>query len=264
MATPISAKVALDLDGTVVGCIEACLDLYLADCGPEAVTSWHGMPAAISEYQPPEIDHPRSLAWSARWGKLPSEIAEITGQLHLFPHKWPGATRTDVTSEQLWGAVAAMGERFWDGLELLPWAPELIDLVERAVGVENVILVTAPQPNAESWSGKYRWIARHLPQHLDRVYMCKDKALLARGSMLLIDDGPHNVKAWRGEYAPAVLWPMPWNAGGGPTAYTDPDQALGAVRRELGKLTANVAAARKITAVVDECFPGLTKLLTPG
>ena len=263
MLPKLVPTVALDLDGVIVGCVEGVLALHLADCGPGAVKGWNGLPDAITEHQPDEIGQRAAIGWGVRYGMLPSEVADITTQRHLFPHVYEGAERPTITSLSVWTAVAAMGERFWTQLELLPWARQLVALAEEAVGPENVILVTTPQPDPTSWSGKMKWIRANLPDYITRVYMCKDKSRLARPNVLLVDDGPPNAKDWLAAGAPAYLWPMPWNTEG-PSAYdSDGRDPLAALKSEIDGLIARCSAVNAMSETVDNIAKaaGLERLL---
>jgi len=237
----LKPQVALDLDGVIVACVEGCLSLFLADCGPDVVTGWDGIPDAITTHQPQAIRRVEAVDWSTRWGMSADDVADVTGQRHLFPGRWPSAERHTITSKQLWEAVAAMGDRFWAQLDPLPWARPLIAALETCVGAENIMLVTAPQANPESWSGKMRWIRTHMPEYASRTHMCKTKTALAKPNVLLIDDGAHNVGSWRAEGAPAVLWPMPWNTAG-ETAYDAPFTAVSIVEDTLAELADKLSA----------------------
>ncbi len=114
---------------------------------------------------------------------------------------------------KIWGNVHAAGYDFWTQLPELPYAAPLVDL---ALSLCEVRVVTKPVDSYFCTAGKHIWLQNHFGGRLgtaDRFHITAAKADLARPDRLLIDDSDENCKAWRAAGGEAILYPQPWNAG---------------------------------------------------
>lgn len=111
---------------------------------------------------------------------------------------------------------------FWENL---PWTSdgrEIMSVVEREFGAENVCILTAPSGFPGCAEGKIAWIARELPEFYrsGRYLLGPAKYFAAGPGKVLIDDSPDNTFSWRAAGGNTFLLPRPWNqkAGGDPLA----------------------------------------------
>lgn len=120
------------------------------------------------------------------------------------------------------------GHDFWANL---PWTIDgfdLLEMAERAVGAENVYLLTSPTLDAGAYSGKAAWVQGNLPDYYRRLLVGPCKHLCASPRHLLIDDSDANVQEFTDHGGQAILVPRPWNA-----LWSKQDEALSHVKNEL-------------------------------
>ena len=110
---------------------------------------------------------------------------------------------------------------FWGSLDRDVWAsvPEsgefetLLRRCEALVGPENVCILSSPTLDPDCLAGKLEWIQTHFPRRMHRQFLIGPrKHFCARPDALLIDDGDHNVEAFRAHGGQAILVPRPWNS----------------------------------------------------
>ena len=130
-------------------------------------------------------------------------------------------------ANKLLGRRQFTADSFWRCIPRSLWATcppsdicyRLVDLAERAVGRDNVRILTAPASCPDSLAGKQEWAYRYLPPWLhDRVITCKTKSDCARPGALLIDDAEHNIIPFAAAGGVAWLVPRPWNRFAGKQA----------------------------------------------
>ena len=101
---------------------------------------------------------------------------------------------------------------FWEGLETLPWADEVVDLVAGLVG-DNWRVVTAPSRDVDCYTQKVRWLKRKFGWRFDRFHVTPHKHDLAKPGVVLVDDRESNVASFTGGTgAEGVLFPTYHNA----------------------------------------------------
>jgi 5'(3')-deoxyribonucleotidase len=110
-----------------------------------------------------------------------------------------------------------MGYEFWRNLEQYPWADDLVSLVERAVGLENMAFCTSPAHQVGCMEGKIGWCKEYYPSApviITRSVprQSAPKHFLAHPDVVLIDDYDKNVDTFREHGGKAILFPMPWNS----------------------------------------------------
>lgn len=121
------------------------------------------------------------------------------------------ALEIDLTEAELWERVAAEGESFWANLDWLPWGQ---DVYEQCNAVAPIVLMSTPNAPLCA-AGKITWIRKHIPKlHQKRYALSPCKHHMAHPGALLIDDGQHNVDAFRAHGGTALLFPAPWNSAG--------------------------------------------------
>lgn len=124
---------------------------------------------------------------------------------------------------------------FWEDLETLPWAGQVLDLVESSVG-DNWRIVTAPSNDVDCYTQKVRWLKRTFGAQFYRFHVTPHKHDLAKPGVVLIDDRESNLASFTADTgAGAVLFPTYHNAlhalRADPVAY---------VRAELDRLKETV------------------------
>lgn len=149
---------------------------------------------------------------------LDGVLADFVGGILLahgrpWPDRWPPghwemAEVLGLTPYQFW--LPACCESFWADLPLTPECSAIVSLAERYS--QEVFLCSTPSQAPESWSGKLRWIGRHLPAYTRRTILMVDKALLAGPWSCLVDDNDENVARFRAFGGQAVLVPRHWNS----------------------------------------------------
>lgn len=114
----------------------------------------------------------------------------------------------NITQNDIWANV---GREFWANLAPLPWAFEMVKLLEDRFGAENICLLTRPVDEDGCIDGKRDWIRKHFPDYVWRCLTGGAKRFCASPRRLLIDDHEDNCKAFREDGGHTFLFPAPWN-----------------------------------------------------
>lgn len=115
-----------------------------------------------------------------------------------------------ITEHEFWTKIHAVGETFWSGLELKPWAEDLLKLVDNTVG-DSWYLVTAPSRHPSSYSGKVQWIKGFFGARFDRYVLTKHKHLLSASGTVLIDDKSDTCEKFKQYGGQSILFPAHHN-----------------------------------------------------
>lgn len=112
-----------------------------------------------------------------------------------------------MTKSEFWKGLT---DEFWEGLEFLPWAEDLIALLEPY----KPVLLTSP--GSHGAGGKQAAIRKGLKQFWrdDRYLIGPAKSYVAHPEAVLIDDSEKNVDAFSEAGGRAILFPQPWNRFG--------------------------------------------------
>jgi len=102
--------------------------------------------------------------------------------------------------------------QFWVDLEPTDDCAAILHAVIRAVGFDNVCLLTNPCTTPEAASGKMEWIKRYLPAFLDRFLIGPAKHFCAGQHTILIDDYDQNIRTFSDAGGGVILVPRPWNS----------------------------------------------------
>ena len=102
---------------------------------------------------------------------------------------------------------------FWANLPWMEDGKEILAKVLSRFRPNEVMLLTKPMPNNESYTGKAQWVAREMPELVARfVPTPVPKHEFAFGfNSLLIDDCQENVEEFVKAGGAAILVPRPWN-----------------------------------------------------
>lgn len=117
-----------------------------------------------------------------------------------------------VTDERLWDKIRSV-PFFWEELPILPWAHDLVAMVDK-ISHGNWLIVTQGQPvnDLSSYAGKVRWIQSKFGLHFNRFGITCHKQEYARKDTILIDDSETNCKAFQDNRGAAILFPRHHNS----------------------------------------------------
>lgn len=115
-----------------------------------------------------------------------------------------------LTEKEFWALIDAAGPPFWRDMPVYPWFEPLMAHLKRVA--EKIIFVTTPGWHHASLLGKKYWLNEHFGHRFRDYILTSHKHYLAgTPRSVLIDDSPHNVKAFEEAGGAAVLFPRPWN-----------------------------------------------------
>lgn len=127
-----------------------------------------------------------------------------------------------MTPDEFWKPIKEAGPNWWRDLPLLPWARELMDLLNAANPKWEIATACS---SGESACGKWHWRDINAKGH--KLHITEDKLAFARKGALLIDDADANVEGWRRLHGDAILLPRSWNR------LSCVDDVIGYVRHEM-------------------------------
>jgi hypothetical protein len=124
-------------------------------------------------------------------------------------------TGKKMTDDEFWGQIT---QEIWRTAPLSDECWPIIERLERLVGRENIVLLTAtPHCKSELMppciAGKLQWIQEQMPPWLhNQFFIGPQKWHVGRYSdALLIDDGDHNIRDFIKAGGRAIRVPRPWN-----------------------------------------------------
>lgn len=130
-----------------------------------------------------------------------------------------------VSETEFW--QACMSRDFWENLEWTPDGERLLFMAESCVGRNNVFLSTSPTLCPDCYAGKAAWVLFNMPSGYQfRCMFGTCKWLMANPRHILVDDGDHNVQAYRDHGGHAILVPRPWNSAHGMDTVVTVQEAL--------------------------------------
>jgi 5'(3')-deoxyribonucleotidase len=136
------------------------------------------------------------------------------GRYGITPAIGKALGRDPFTEAEFWSRINGHWD-FWCGMDRLPWARDVADLVRSVT--DDWWVVTGPSRCDFCVTGKLRWCRRFFDVgHFDRLIPTHAKHLLANPHTLLIDDSDANVDSFRAPPAPhaggaAILFPAHHN-----------------------------------------------------
>ena len=167
-----------------------------------------------------------------------SAAMDVHGETYV-PSEWPAGVwdvvkvlnardHISLTTRQFWKNIDET-YGFWRKLRPLSTANELLNVV----AATNLpwSISTSPSRHPNSSSGKVEWLQQFFGDGFRDYMLGPNKHLLANPETVLIDDGTHNVNAFREAGGHAILFPQPWNENHAITNKVEH------VRRELTALT---------------------------
>ena len=109
--------------------------------------------------------------------------------------------------EIMWPMIDKEGEKWWEDLEKLPWADDLIDLLKKET--KDLFFLSSPSKSPICYSGKIKWVLKNYPKMERDLFLGCKKYLFANSNILLIDDTEKKCKEFREYGGHAFLWPCP-------------------------------------------------------
>jgi len=102
---------------------------------------------------------------------------------------------------------------FWANLPWMEDGADILDVVRLRFRIDECVVLTKPMDNDESYTGKARWISRHIPELRRRVIPTHvpKQEFCHSFEDLLIDDSQENIAAWIDAGGAGLLVPRPWN-----------------------------------------------------
>jgi len=124
-------------------------------------------------------------------------------------NNWDIISLFKMKSDDFW---EPMEEDFWANLEFTNDAPQILDLVEKYFGLDNVCFLTNPSQNLGSIAGKMRWLETKLPRYAKRFLCGPRKEFCAHEKSVLVDDNDGNINSFNKHGGKGILLPRPWNS----------------------------------------------------
>jgi len=101
---------------------------------------------------------------------------------------------------------------FWANLEITEDGLEILNVVERIVGRNNIFICSSPCLTKGCTSGKATWVDRHLPVgYGQRLVLTGRKEVMAGKDRILIDDHDENLQQFASAGGRTCCVPRPWN-----------------------------------------------------
>lgn len=155
-------------------------------------------------------------------------------QKHV-PGGWDMCIPLGLSADEFWQPIHELGERFWLGLQPLPWASSLRVVLDR-FGLDWYIM-TSPSRDPYCYVGKIKWMKRYFGQRFDRFIITTYKHLLAGASKILVDDREETVCRFRKHGGLGIVFPSDLNS-----LHHHRHRAVAYVEEQLKELT-NVYAS---------------------
>jgi len=127
------------------------------------------------------------------------------------PGSWDINTPLGLTPGQFWRPINEAGEQFWTDLEPLPWAHEVVDIVE-SLFPEEWYIASSPSWQIDSRTGKIKWLQNFFGKQFDRFVLTPHKHLMAHSGSVLIDDRDYNVEKFREAGGHSIVFPTRGNS----------------------------------------------------
>lgn len=109
--------------------------------------------------------------------------------------------------EKMWPMIDAEGDEWWEDIEKLPWADDLIDLLKKHT--KELSFLSSPSNSPLCYSGKIKWVIKNYPKMSRDVFLGCKKHRMANSNILLVDDTDKKIKQFRKYGGHAFKWPCP-------------------------------------------------------
>lgn len=150
----------------------------------------------------------------------------LHGQDPAAADKWDYFKDWGIDEDQFWEPINAVGREFWATLPKLPWADDLIAMVEEID--PDFHICTKPSLRPDCMAGKLDWLQRQFGTRFRRYIFAPNKTPLAAPGRILIDDSDDNNRSWLLAGGQVVVCPQPWNV-----AAAEVDRRIESIREQL-------------------------------
>lgn len=106
---------------------------------------------------------------------------------------------------KMWKMIDAEGEAWWENMEKMPWADDLVDLLKKET--KDFFFLSSPSKSPICYSGKIKWVLKNYPKEDRSLFLGCKKHLVANPNVLLVDDTDRKVKEFREYGGHAFKWP---------------------------------------------------------
>jgi len=121
----------------------------------------------------------------------------------------PDIKSNNITQERMWSKIVEIGSSWWKGLDVLPWANDIHELISKHGEIAFLTspgnLNKFPESVAEACKGKMEWIYKYFKE--TPAILCQAKYLCASPNSILIDDSAKKVDEFIEYGGKAFLWP---------------------------------------------------------
>jgi 5'(3')-deoxyribonucleotidase len=108
---------------------------------------------------------------------------------------------------KMWPMIDKEGEEWWEDMEKLPWADELVTLLQKES--KDFIFLSSPSNSPLCYSGKIKWVLKNYPKLSKNLMLGCKKHMFAGPNTLLVDDTDKKIKQFREYGGHAFKWPCP-------------------------------------------------------
>jgi 5'(3')-deoxyribonucleotidase len=133
--------------------------------------------------------------------------------------------------DKMWPMIDAEGEEWWEDMEKLPWADDLIDLLRKES--KDFFFLSSPSDSPLCYSGKIKWVLKNYPDLSKKLILGTQKHMFAGPNTLLVDDTDKKIKKFREYGGHAFKWPCPLSIIDGDLEIEDVLQDLKSYIREI-------------------------------
>lgn len=163
----------------------------------EVLLDWCG-PACKAFYA--KLDDVQGYWTPGMWGIVKPLDDYLTSRGMCRPDGKP------LDDEKLWAKIREV-PNFWESLPRLPWATQLIKMVDRVAVSWLIVTQGQPYHDPRSYGGKVYSLQSWLGRTFDRFAITCHKYEYARSDTILIDDNQDNCKAFVEHGGQAILFP---------------------------------------------------------
>jgi 5'(3')-deoxyribonucleotidase len=136
-------------------------------------------------------------------------IPYSTGDSYPYPKGfWDIDTLLPISQDDFW---KPFGYDFWANLPWMEDGQQILQLVERLFGVENICICSCPPQDPNAVGGKIEWVKKNIPQYSRRCIITPRKEFCAHSNVVLIDDRDKNIDTFIENGGHGILVPRLWN-----------------------------------------------------
>jgi 5'(3')-deoxyribonucleotidase len=106
----------------------------------------------------------------------------------------------------MWPKIDAEGDAWWENIEKLPWADDLINLLKKET--KDLSFLSSPSDSPLCYSGKIKWVLKNYPKMARDVFLGCKKYRCASPNSILIDDTLKKCKQFEKSGGQSFLWPQ--------------------------------------------------------